>query len=168
MLRGKTEGKDRAVKKLALMVAIGRNGAIGRAGGLPWDHPEDRAHFEEQTRGHVVVMGKRTFDEGGPPFGLRSVVVSSSLALPTAPGVFRVATVEEGLALAWSMDEMPFVIGGVGIFQAALPRVTRVLLTEIPEAPEADTFLHLDLTGFTVVDERVSTGGLRFLTLERA
>ena len=51
--------KDDAPRALAIIVAIARNGVIGRAGGLPFDWPEDRAYFEEKTRGHVVVMSLR-------------------------------------------------------------------------------------------------------------
>jgi dihydrofolate reductase len=59
--------------ELALMVALARNGAIGLKGDLPRSrHPEDRAWFKEATRGHVLVMGKRTFQEAGAPFGRRS------------------------------------------------------------------------------------------------
>ncbi|HXI58163.1 MAG TPA: dihydrofolate reductase, partial [Polyangia bacterium] len=30
---------------LTLIAAVSRNGVIGRGGQLPWDLPEDRAHF---------------------------------------------------------------------------------------------------------------------------
>ncbi|MDP2270578.1 MAG: dihydrofolate reductase [Archangium sp.] len=155
--------------QLALMVAIARNAAIGKQGDLPWEYPEDRAWFEEMTRGHVVIMGRRTYEEAGPPFGLTSFVVSTTLALPTpAPArVFVVPTLDEALERAWAIDPLPFVIGGVGIFEAALPQVTRIYLTEIPESPEADVFFHLDRTGFKITAERSFPNGLRFLTLDR-
>jgi dihydrofolate reductase len=155
--------------QLALMVAVGRNGAIGRKGDLPWNYPEDRAWFEEMTRGHVVIMGKHTFEEAGPPFGLPSFVVSTSLKLPSPPpeNVFVVATLQEALERAWAMDTLPFVIGGVRIFEEAMPQVTRIYLTEIPESPEADVFFHLDRTGFKVVEEKGFPSGLKFVTLER-
>jgi dihydrofolate reductase len=156
---------------LALMVAVARNGAIGRKGDLPWAHayPEDRAWFEETTRGHVLVMGKRTYQEAGPPFGRPSIVVSTSLALPPPlPGqVWVEPTLDAALARAWAMDPLPFVIGGVRIFEEAMPQVTRIYLTEIPESPEADVFFHLPREGFAVVDERVFASGMKFLTLDR-
>ena len=156
--------------QLALMVAIARNGAIGNKGDLPWEYPEDRAWFEAMTRGHVVVMGRRTYEEAGPPFGLTSFVVSSTLVLPApAPqNVFIVSTLDDALKRAWAIDPLPFVIGGVGLFKAALPQVTRIYLTEIPESPEADVFFHLDRTGFVVTEQRDFPSGLRFVTLERS
>ena len=170
--RREEEQAPRMAHELALMVAIARNGAIGLKGDLPWTraYPEDRAWFEETTRGHVLVMGKRTFEEAGAPFGLPSLVVSTSLALPSPPpaNVTVVPTLEAALQRAWALDPMPFVIGGVRIFEEALPQVTRVYLTEIPESPVADAFFHLDRRGFAVVEERVMASGVRFVTLERA
>jgi dihydrofolate reductase len=158
--------------ELALMVAIARNGAIGLKGDLPWSraYPEDRAWFKEATRGHVLVMGKRTFQEAGAPFGLPSIVVSTSLLLPTPPpaDVTVVPTLDAALERAWSLDPMPFVIGGVRIFEEAMPRVTRMYLTEIPESPVADVFFHPDRRGFAVLEEKTTASGLRFVTLGRA
>jgi dihydrofolate reductase len=156
------------VKELALMVAIARNGAIGLKGDLPWSFPEDRAWFEETTRGHVMIMGRRTFEEAGAPFGRTSVVVSKTLRLPEPqPHVFVVQSLDAALERAWSLDPMPFVIGGVGLFTEALPRVTRMYLTGIPLEPEADTFLNLDRTGFELIDVKSFASGLKFETLQR-
>ena len=150
------------------MVAIARNGAIGLKGDLPWSYPEDRAWFEETTRGHVLIMGRRTFEEAGAPFGRTSVVVSKTLRLQEpAPHVFVVQSLEAALAQAWTLDPMPFVIGGVGLFNEALPRVTRMYLTDIPLEPEADTFLKIDRTGFDVIDVKSFASGLKFETLQR-
>ena len=156
------------MKELALMVAIARNGAIGLEGNLPWSYPEDRAWFEETTRGHVMIMGRRTFEEAGAPFGLTSVVVSKTMQLrEPSPQVIVVPSLDAALERAWALDPMPFVIGGVGLFTEALPRVTRMYLTDIPLEPRADTFLKLDRTGFEVIAEKAFANGLKFETLQR-
>ena len=65
---------------LSVVVAIARNGVIGRAGGLPWDWPEDRAHFLALTLGRALIMGKRTFEETGRPLpNRRNIIVSRTL-----------------------------------------------------------------------------------------
>ena len=76
-------------------------------------------------------------------------------------------TLDEALELAWQIDDEPFVIGGAGLFAEALPRVTRIYLTEVPAPPEADVFFALDRSGFAVASERIGEGGARFLVLER-
>ncbi len=45
---------------ITLIVARARDGAIGRAGTMPWHLPEDLAHFRRETTGAAVIMGART------------------------------------------------------------------------------------------------------------
>ena len=156
-------------RPLSMILALGRNGAVGPDGKLPWSQPEDRAHFGRTTRGHPVIMGRRTWEEEGSPLPDRvNVVISRSFARPSDEASVLVArTLDEALALAWEVDDAPFVIGGARLFAEAMPFVTRIFLTEIPETPDADVFFELDRTDFSVVDERTGEGGLRYLVLER-
>lgn len=157
-----------------MILALGTNGALGHGGGLPWSYPEDREHFERTTRGHAVIMGRRTWEEGGRPLPDRTSIVVSQAFVPPhdAPGsgpgsVIAARTLDEALELAWKIDEEPFVIGGARIFAEALPRVTRIYLTEVPAPPKADVFFTLDRSGFEVISDRAGKGGARFHVLER-
>ena len=47
---------------LGLIWAQSTSGVIGRDGDIPWQVPEDLFRFKEVTRGHTVVMGRRTWD----------------------------------------------------------------------------------------------------------
>lgn len=149
------------MRELALIVAIGENGAIGRAGRVPWDYPEDRAHFARLTRGHAVIMGRRTWEETGGPLPDRTNIVVSASS-PKLVGAHVVRTLDEALALAWSTDPLPFVIGGTRLFDEALPRVTRAFVTLVPEAPDADTFYRFEPAGFHLASEREGERGARF------
>jgi dihydrofolate reductase len=143
------------MRPLSLIVAIARNGVIGQAGGLPWNYPEDRRHFEATTSGHAVLMGRRTWEETGRALeGRHNIVVSRRLEVPAE--VRRASTLQEGLEIAWGLDPEPFVIGGVRLFEEAMPRVTRAFVSEIPEAPEGDTFFRFDPRGFRLESERVA------------
>ena len=130
---------------LAIVVAIGRNGAIGRAGTLPWTMPGDLARFRTLTMGTPMIMGRRTFDSIGRPLpGRESIVVSRDPAFAPPRGVFRVTTPEQALALA--DDHAPAMgapalslIGGAALFAALMPRVDVLRVTLIDLAPEADT-----------------------------
>jgi dihydrofolate reductase len=154
---------------VSMILALGENGALGRSGKLPWDYPDDRTHFERTTRGHATIMGRRTWEETGRPLPDRvNIVVSRTFEPPAgAESVHVFGSLDDALAYAWTIDPEPFVIGGARLFAEALPRVTRIYLTEIPEAPAADVFFELDRSGFTTVDERVGRGGERYLVLER-
>ncbi len=67
---------------LDLIVAYDKNKAIGYKGTLPWNLPEDLAHFKELTMGHVVIMGRKTFESIGRALpGRINIVVSKSMYL---------------------------------------------------------------------------------------
>lgn len=149
-----------------MIVAIAKNGVIGRWGGLPWSYPEDRAHFARTTAGHAVIMGRRTWQEVGSPLpGRHNIVLSHRAEVPD--GIRRASTLDQALAIAWSLDAEPFVIGGARVFQEALPRVTHAFVTEIPESPDGDTFYRFDATDFVVVSERTGARGERYLEYRR-
>jgi dihydrofolate reductase len=153
------------MQRLTLIFAIDEAGVIGRDGALPWDFPEDRAHFDRTTRGHAVVMGRRTWDERGEPLpGRTNIVVSRTFVPP--PGVLVARSLDEALAAAWRIDEEPFVIGGVRLFEEALPRATRVVVTDIPGEHEGDTIFRFDRSALRVVSSREGERGLVFLELE--
>jgi dihydrofolate reductase len=153
---------------LTFIVAVSRNGVMGKDGKLPWDLPEDRAFFRDTTMGHAVIMGRRTWDERGEPLdGRRNIVVSRSGNV-SGSGREVVPTIEDAIALARTTDPEPFVLGGAEIFKLAMPYATRILLTEIDFDVEGDTF-------FTPLDRSVwrATASRRgdratYVTYERA
>ena len=124
---------------LALVAACAENRVIGRDGGLPWHLPADLARFRRLTIGHAVIMGRRTWESiGGRPLaGRRNLVVTSHPL--TAPGVEAFASLEAALE-AVRDDPEPCVVGGEGIYRAALPRATRIHLTRVHASPTGDTF----------------------------
>lgn len=78
-------------------------------------------------------------------------------------------TIEEAVATARETDPHPIVIGGAEVYRAALPHVTRILLTEIDRDVDGDTVFRLDRTGFVETERRAGeTPGVSFVTLERA
>lgn len=125
---------------LSLIAARARNGVIGRGGQLPWDLPEDRAHFRRQTLGHAVIMGRRTWDERGEPLDGRRNIVISRAGQVSGSGRAVVRSLEDAIALARTTDPEPYVIGGAEIFRLALPLATRLVLTELDFDAEGDTY----------------------------
>ena len=43
------------------IMAAGPDGLIGKGNGLPWNYPDELDHFKQSTKGHVIVMGRKTF-----------------------------------------------------------------------------------------------------------
>jgi dihydrofolate reductase len=155
---------------LCLVLAVARNGVIGKEGKVPWRVPEDLKHFRRSTLGHAVIMGRKTWDEVGKPLPDRRNIVVSRQADLRLVGAEVAASLDEAIALARTTDEEPRVIGGAEIYRLALPLATRVLLTEIelePE-PEGDTFFELDRRGFRETERRVGEDPRAvYVTLER-
>jgi dihydrofolate reductase len=153
---------------LTFIVAVARNGVMGKDGKLPWDLPEDRAFFRDMTMGHAIIMGHKTWDERGAPLpGRRNIVVSRSGAV-SGEGREVVGTIGEAIALASQTDPDPYVVGGGEIFKLAFPYATRILYTAIDFDADGDTYYPaLDMTGWHVTSRRPGDRAT-YLTYERA
>lgn len=154
---------------LAMIVAVGPGGVIGREGGLPWHLPEDLRHFKAETTGHAIVMGRRTWDSIGRALpGRTSVVVSRGQpALPA--GVLLAHDLDDAVRRAREVDPEPMIIGGGAIYAAAMPYATRLLVTRV-DLPVAggDAFFPAIPGDFREVARRPgATPGVTFVTYER-
>jgi dihydrofolate reductase len=122
--------------KIVLVAAVGANGVIGRAGGMPWRLKSDLQHFKRLTLNKPVVMGRKTFVSIGRPLPQRTNIVITRDANFTAPGVVTAPNFEAALALAREdadkrgTDEI-MVIGGSEVFAAAMPLAARLEITHV-------------------------------------
>jgi dihydrofolate reductase len=128
------------VKRLHLIFARAANGVIGKDGGLPWQLPEDMAHFKRTTSGQPVIMGRKTWDSLPPKFrplpGRTNIVVTRQ-ADWQAQGALRAASLAQALALC-PTDGDAWVIGGAEIYREALPLAHTAVVTEIEAEFEGD------------------------------
>jgi dihydrofolate reductase len=124
---------------ISYVVAVSRNGVIGRQGGLPWKISSDLKRFKEITMGKPVLMGRKTW-EGLPrkPLpGRRNIVITRKPDY-VAAGAEVVSTAEQALALCEGEPEIA-VIGGGEIYRLFWPKVDRLYLTEVDLDVEGDT-----------------------------
>ncbi|MDO4232091.1 MAG: dihydrofolate reductase [Lautropia sp.] len=126
--------------RLTLIVARARNGVIGRNNELPWHLPEDLRHFRQQTTGHTVLMGRKTWESIGRPLPNRRMVVISRQQLDLPEGVVLAGSLEEAISRHAADAGELFVIGGAQIYAQAMPLADRIVLTEIDLEPEGDAF----------------------------
>ena len=134
---------------LALILACGENGVIGREGGLPWHLSGDLKFFKAQTMGKPMIMGRKTFQSIGKPLPGRPNLVISRDPGFRPDGVEVFPDFEAALARARDLaapipEPGPrrevMVIGGGQIYALALPLARRIYLTEVHAAPEGDTY----------------------------
>lgn len=125
---------------LAMIVAVGDNGAIGKDGKVPWRIPEDMRYFKNTTMGHAIIMGRKTWDEVGKPLaGRRNIVVTRQAGL-VLEGAEVFTNVEDAIRAARTTDPEPHVIGGSALYEACFPIATKIHLTEVHRNVDADTF----------------------------
>lgn len=124
-------------RKIAFVVAMDQNRAIGRAGALPWHLPDDLKRFKALTLGKTVLVGRKTYQSIGRPLPKRRNAVLTRDPAFAAEGLEVVHTLEDALKL----DDELMVIGGGEIFSLFLPLATHMHLTLVEAViPDADTF----------------------------
>jgi dihydrofolate reductase len=129
--------------KLAFVVAVAKNGVIGRNGHLPWRVSTDLKHFKRLTMGKPIVMGRRTWDSIGRPLPGRETIVITRDPNFSADGAHLADSIEAGLELAQEQAariaaDTIMIVGGSNIFAALLDRADIIHLTEVDLAPEGD------------------------------
>jgi dihydrofolate reductase/uncharacterized protein GlcG (DUF336 family) len=128
---------------VAFVVAVGKNGVIGRAGGLPWRLPSDLKHFKALTMGKPMLMGRRTWDSIGRPLPGRETIVVTRDRKFAAAGVHVAHSIEAGVALAQEQAkrlqaDTILIVGGADLFTALLHLADLIHLTEVDLTPEGD------------------------------
>ncbi len=128
---------------LTLVAAVAENGVIGLDGDIPWRLPGEQARFKRLTIGHVLVMGRRTYESIGRPLPGRTTVVITrqpAWADGRPDGVLAATSVAEAIELARAVDDEVFVVGGVEVYRACLPLADRLELTFVEGSPDGDTW----------------------------
>nr|WP_314084794.1 dihydrofolate reductase [uncultured Shinella sp.] len=165
--------------KIVLVVAVAKNGVIGRDGDLPWRLPSDLKRFKQLTLGKPVLMGRKTWDSIGRPLPGRPNIVITRDNTFSAPGAEVVSSLDEGLVSArreaekLGVDEV-CVIGGGQIYAQVFDRADILHVTHVEAYVEGDTrFPDINPTVFEkVVEEPIPQGekdshAMRFVTWRR-
>jgi len=151
--------------KLTLVVAVARNGVIGRDGDLPWRLSSDMKRFRAATMGKPVLMGRKTWDSlPRKPLPGRQNLILTRDANFVADGAWVYSDLAAMLAAGRAIAEEAgagevCVIGGAQIYNAVLPQADRIVLTEVNLEPQGDAHLRLDLSQWREVSrEHVERG----------
>src|SRR5687768_14375664 len=123
-------------KRFKAIVAMSLNRAIGKDNKLPWHLPEDLKWFKKLTTGHVIIMGRKTWESIGKPLPNRESIVVTQKEIP---GIRTVRNLREIDPSGESRNY--FVIGGAQLFQEALPLCSDLYLTLVKRAVDGDVFL---------------------------
>lgn len=142
-------------KPIQLIVACAENRVIGRGGVLPFDIPEDKLWFHDQTANHTVVLGRicfetwpRVLEDGRQPVVVTSqpdrirqrAAQKAALDMGQVPNPLTAPNLTDALTLAQTLPGNIMVCGGQRIYEEALPIADRLLLTLVHTTVDGDTW----------------------------
>ena len=131
---------------LSHIAAMAQNKVIGVNGDLPWDIPEDMAFFKKKTQGHIILMGRKTFESFPQPLqGRLHIVLTRQENYPVPKGVHMFSHIEKALAFCqtqigetWGKEV--FIIGGGEIYRQTLDRADQLYLTFIKKEYKGNAY----------------------------
>lgn len=157
---------------IASIFAIDANGGLGKDGTLPWPKDsEDLKWFKTNTTGHIVVMGRNTWEDPMMPKPLPNrlnAVVSSKKDFNHSDKVNIIVDANEinrdisSLSSAFEMRKI-WIIGGAQLLKSSHNLVKQVYLTRFDDSYDCDVKLDIDeyLANFDLVEE-IPSNGKRF------
>jgi dihydrofolate reductase len=133
--------------RLSALVAVARNGVIGKDNALPWQLSADLRRFKALTMGHSIIMGRKTYESIGKPLlGRISIIVTRQPGYRIKNATV-VNSIDEAVKICCIHDASQpsgsecFVIGGAEIFREAMRLCDRIYITEIQKDFEGDVVL---------------------------
>ena len=135
---------------LKAIAAMSLNRVIGNGGKIPWHLPEDFKWFKKITMGHILVMGRKTFDSIGRPLPGRETIVLSQIGFSYP----RVRTIRDLSELRLENDSRTiFICGGAQIYQQYLPLCSELYLTLVKRTVDGDAFFPSFEDRFALAEE---------------
>jgi dihydrofolate reductase len=147
---------------------------IGNGMRLPWHIPEDLKRFKQLTKGHPLLMGRKTFESilvqfGRPLPNRRHIVLTSDPERISHPVAECFSSVEDALESV-KYETKVYISGGARVYETFLERADILELTLVEGDFEGDTFFptwkHLVGRVF-YLEKRVPREGYRFETYKR-
>ncbi len=165
--------------RLVAVVAMARNGVIGRNGDMPWSLPDDLKRYRRLTMGKPMIMGRKTLDSIGRVLDGRDTIVLTRRETVPFLGAIVARTPEEAQAQAdecaarRGADEV-VVAGGGEVYGLFFDQLSRLYVTHVEAEPTGDaTFPAIDSAVWRPVSEDASpadernSAATRFVVYER-
>ena len=125
---------------ISAIFAVSQNGVIGIENKLPWNLPIDTKRFEDITKNHTVIMGRKTFESMNSPLSQRDniIITRDTSYINNKAQIFN--TIEDVLECL-DKNKESFIIGGTEIFRLFMPYINKVYMTKIYKDYKGDTYL---------------------------
>ncbi|MCE7065586.1 dihydrofolate reductase [Dyadobacter sp. CY326] len=130
--------------QISIIVAVSKNGVIGKDNQLLWRLPDDLKRFKQLTLGHPMIMGRKTFESIGKALPGRTSIVITRKDDFNADGIVVAHSLLEALRIAEESETSEaFVVGGGEIYVEAQPLADKMYITEVDTIIDGDTFFQV-------------------------
>ena len=133
-------------KTISIIVAMTKKNVIGDRDEIPWKLKSDMRRFAQITRGHTVIMGRKTFNsivrKLRKPLPDRTSIILSRNPIKKISNCLHASSLEEAFVLAEKADSLEevFVIGGEEVYKATLPYANKMYITWVDSRCSGDTY----------------------------
>ena len=126
---------------LSIIVAISDNNVIGKDNKLLWHIPEDMKRFKRLTTGHVIIMGRKTF-ESLPNIlpNRKHIVLTRDTSYKVNNENVEIVNDIDGIEKYINDKEEHFVIGGAIIYSQLLKKSNKIYMTKVHKVYEGDAY----------------------------
>lgn len=132
--------------KISHIVAVDKNGVIGKDGTLPWKNADDFKFFKATTMGKVLLMGRKTFESLPVKLKHRHIIVVTRNAvykpdLEKADFVTCVGSIKAAINIAKPLFGEMMICGGSEIYNQTFEYANTLLVSWIDtEVESGDAF----------------------------
>ena len=141
---------------VSAIVAVSKNGVIGKGNDIPWYLSSDLRYFKRTTINHHIIMGRKTFHSMGRPLPKRTNIVITRNPFFVASNCIITSSLDDALAIAQENgEEEVFIIGGGQIYEMSMPLLDKIYYTEVDTVIEDGEvfFPDFDRNKWTLVSE---------------
>jgi len=134
------------MNKICQIVAVDKNNCIGRGNEMAWHIPLDFKYFKDTTKGHPIIMGRKTFESIGKPLpGRLNIVLTRDRTSVTDEHVVVTDEISKAISFAKKNEDFDnskiFIIGGAQIYKASLDLTDLFYVTKVnTEVKDGDAF----------------------------
>lgn len=154
--------------RIAMIVAVAKNGVIGREGDLPWRLSSDLKRFRKLTMDKPVIMGRKTFHSLPKPLDGRDSIILTRQNGPLseqAEHIHYVTSIEAALSLAEKCAaergaEEIMIIGGAEIYRSMLAKTQRIYMSKVDAESEGDAYFpEIEENEWDIIERRAVSAG---------
>ena len=121
--------------RIVIIVAIAKNGVIGKVNGeMPWHVKEDFQHFKKTTMGFPIIMGRKSFESMGKPLpGRENIIVTRNTNLKyDFDGIKIFYSLQDAVDYSRSLNkDKVFITGGGEIYNQSISFADEMIISHM-------------------------------------